>query len=107
MRRGKTRTLGIMTERQATLIFGAVLLLFVGGGLLALYTNTPLRFVGGLLAVAGVVGITFAKAIANAQKELAKKPYVPAHWGDARPMLYYLWGTGVLVMGVLLLLGWS
>ena len=38
--------------------------------------------------------------------ELAKKSYVPAHWGEATPKLHYLWGTGILMMGVLLLLGW-
>jgi len=96
-----------MTERQATLIFGAVLLLFVGGGLLALYTNTPLRFVGALLVIAGVLAATFAKAIAGAQREAAKKPYVPAHLGDVRPTVYILWGAGVAILGVLLLLGWS
>jgi hypothetical protein len=95
-----------MTERQATLIFGLVLVLFVGGGMLALYTNTPLRFVGALLLVGGILAISFAKHIAAAQREAAKKPYIPSHWGEITPTAYMLWGGGVALMGVLLLLGW-
>lgn len=96
-----------MSERVGFALLLAVVGLFVGAGLLALNTNAPSRFVGAILIAAGFIAVAFSRAIATAQQALAKKPYIPQHWKGVRPLTYTLWGSGVAILGVLLLLGWG
>ena len=78
---------------------------FVAAVLLGLFTNAPSRALGALVLAVGLAAVTFARVLATAQKDLAKKPFVPRHWGDVRPTTFVLWGSGVALLGILLLLG--
>lgn len=94
-----------MNDRLGLGLLLAVLGSFVAAVLLVLLTNTPGRAVGALLVAGGLAAVTFARALAVSQKELAKKPYIPQHWENVRPMTFVLWGSGVVMLGILLLSG--
>jgi hypothetical protein len=79
--------------------------LFIGAVLLGLHGGTPIRFVGLFVLGAGLLAALFSAAIAAGQKELAERPYIPQHWEGVRPLTVRLWGIGVSVLGILMLLG--
>jgi len=94
-----------MSERLGTALLLTVFGLFIAAVLLILHVGTPIRLVGLILVLAGLVAAVFAPTLATAQKGLAEKPYIPQHWEGVRPLTLRLWGVGVAVLGVLMLFG--
>lgn len=90
-----------MSERLGVALFVAVLGSFAAAVLLALFTSTPGRAIGALLVACGLAAVAFAGRLASAQRRLAEKPFIPRSWKNIRPFTFVLWGTGVVVLGVL------
>lgn len=53
-----------------------------------------------MLMTVGASAIWFSRALAEAQQELAKRPYIPIHWKEVRPFTFMLWGTGLFIVGL-------
>jgi hypothetical protein len=93
-----------MSERVKLLLFVAVLLAFMAAVLLGFVVRGSSRAEGLLLVASGVCAVIFSRQLTEAQHALSEKPFVPRSWSSTRPLLYVLWGVGVVLLGVLELL---
>jgi len=94
------------SDRLSQLLYVTVIGLFVAAVVVGLATRSSERVVGVLLIAVGAGAIAFARSLTLAQQQLAERPYIPAHWKEVRPLTFVLWGSGVLLCGVLQVFLW-
>lgn len=87
-----------MTSSHRDLLkFAVPLTLFFAGGMTVLRGFTR---AGAVLAIpAGVAAILFRDSVATVQNRS------PLAWTPASPRLFVLWGIGVVILGIALLIG--
>ena len=64
------------------------------------------RAAGALLFTVGVAAITFARPLTLTQNQIDRVTdrVIPNPWGTARPQLFIIWGIGMGLLGLALLL---
>ena len=97
-----------MRDRLNLLLFVGILGSFAAGVLLFIFTGAPARLEGGLIIVVGLVAIVGARgaAAAAAQPNVVRiVSFGTRTTSEVRPTTFVLWGSGVALVGLLLLLG--
>ena len=94
-----------MTDRIGLWLFLTVLVSFVAAVLLGLFASEARYSVGTLLVVAGSSSFVFSHRLTLVQQRLSEKPFIPRNWNNVRPLTFKLWGTGLVILGVLQLSG--
>jgi hypothetical protein len=64
------------------------------------------RAAGATLLTVGIISVFLARPLAESQNRINEftSRLVPNPWGNTRPQLFVIWGTGVALLGVALLL---
>lgn len=86
-------------NRDLSIFYGVVGLL-IGGLLVALATRLIIAFSAAAIAC-GFIALILSRSLADAQRELAARPWAPRTWANAQPFKVRLWGVGALIIGVL------
>ena len=94
-----------MTNRVGLLLILTVLGSFVAAVLLGLFASEARYPIGALLVGAGSASFVFSQHLAAVQQRLSEEPLIPRNWNNVRPLTFKLWGTGLVILGVLQLSG--
>ena len=86
-------------------VYALVIGLVVAGFLMGF--GDAQRAAGLLLVTGGALAIVKSKSMAKAQQNIdnAAKRYTWNPWGSATPRLFVLWGAGIAIIGLAMLLG--
>ncbi|HSP17150.1 MAG TPA: hypothetical protein VLV78_20575 [Thermoanaerobaculia bacterium] len=90
--------------KTSSIAYMAVTAGFLSALLLA-FSNLH-RAAGAVLVTVGVASIFLARLLAEAQNEINRftDRFLPNPWGRTRPQLFIIWGIGVGLLGLMLLL---
>jgi len=94
-----------MSERIALVVVSAAFGLVLVAGVLISLENAPLRLSGGLLLLGGAAIAASARSLNASRYKFAKLPVFLQRLVGLRPITLVLWGSGVAMLGVLLVSG--
>lgn len=54
---------------------------------------------------AGLTSFAFSRSLTAGQQHLSTKLFLPSHWSQVWPFTFKLWGTGLIILGIVHLSG--